>query len=299
MFRDVSERVQVQGEHTTALAMVLDAASGLVVSSSFGTSRQSVLDRGLKDAVIRPIAPSPKRVPARIVCPPDLIDAVEAAAATLSKLAGTSIEPGVEMWDAEEIVDSLVGHLEGRSQPQDPPDVADWQMLYATLQEFVGAAPWQRWSDSDLFTMQLDLAGENLTRTGIVLGAAGVQHGFNLTEDPDALRRAATGEVDARVAMEGALIVHLDPWQEVGGMFADKARRYGWAQETSLVPQFYTVRDGEPADLNVGEARLLSLSMSAVVACEDKRLVAVDAPALRGELAFPDGTVGRYDLARP
>ncbi len=257
------------------------------------------MDRALKDAVIRPVAPSPKVVPARIVCPPESIDAVAAAAAKLSKLARTSVEPGVEMWDAEEIVDSLVGHLEGRRQPQDPPDVADWQMLYVALQSFVDAAPWQRWSDSELFTMRLDLEGDIVERTGIVLGAAGVQHGFSLTADPDALHRAATGESDARQALEGALIVHLDSWREVGGVFADKARRYGWSAEASLVPQMYTVRDGEPADLDLAGARLLSLALHAVVACHGKRLVAVDAPPITGDVTFDDGTVGRYDVSRP
>jgi hypothetical protein len=299
MFRDVSDRVRVQGEHTTALAMVLDAATGLVVASAFGTSRQSVVDRALKDALIRPVAPSPKVVPSRIVCLPDLLDAVNVAAAKLSKLADASLEAGVEMWDAEEIVDSLVGHLEGRRQPVDPPSVSDWRTLYDALQSYVDAAPWQRWSDSDLFTMCIELADLKVERTGIVLGAAGVQHGFNLTADPDALHRAATGETDVREAMEGAMIVHVDPWREIGGMFADKARRYGWPESASLVPQMYTVRDREPADLCVEDVRLLTLALLAVVAAHGRHLAAVDAPAISGEVAFGDGSVGRYEVARP
>jgi hypothetical protein len=299
LFRDVSEQVRVQGQRSSALAMVLDATTGLVVSSDFGTSRQSVVDRALRDAVIRPAAPLPKVVPERIVCPPELIDVVEAAAAKLSKLVDTSLVEGVEMWDAEEIVDSLVGHLEGRAQPIDPPDVADWRMLFEALEPFVAAAPWQRWSDDDLFAMRLEFAGRAVERTGIVLGAAGVQHGFNVTADPDALQRAATGADDPRDAFEGALIVHLNPWREVGGVFADKARRYGWPAHASLVPQMYTVRDGEPADLSVEDARLLGLAVSAVVARAGKRLVAVDTAAPTGELTFGDGSVGRYEVLRP
>jgi hypothetical protein len=297
MYRDVSERVQ--GERSSVLAMVLDAATGLVVSSDFGTSRQGVVDRALKDAVIRPAAPSPKVVPGRIVCPPELIVAVKAAAAKLSKLADTSLLEGVEMWDAEEIVDSLVGHLEGRVQPIDPPDVADWRMLYEAMESFVAEGPWERWSDDDLFTMRLDIAGNTFERTGIVLGAAGVQHGFNLTADPDTLLRVATEADDPREALEGALIVHLDPWREVDGVFADKARRYGWPADASLVPQMYTVRVGEPADLSAGDARLLALAASAVVARDRKRLIAVDAPATTGELRFDDGSVGRFEVLRP
>lgn len=36
--------------------------------------------------------------------------------------------------------------------------------------------------------------------------------------------------------MEDALIVHLDPWRDISGVFAVKAKRYGWRDGADLVP---------------------------------------------------------------
>lgn len=137
--------------------MVLDAASGLTVACQFGTSCQNAVHRaagGRGDR--RPAAPLPKVVPQRIPCPSDLLAPVGAATARLSKLASTTLVEGIGMWDAEEIVDGLVGHFEGRTQPLEPPCVPDWRQLYEALESFLAAAPWHRWSDSDYFPMRFE-----------------------------------------------------------------------------------------------------------------------------------------------
>jgi hypothetical protein len=57
----------------------------------------------------------------------------------------------------------------------------------------------------------------------------------------------ATDEGNRRDPLErldGAVVVHLDPWRETKGGFADKARRYGWPSEERLVPSLLTDRDG-------------------------------------------------------
>lgn len=297
LFRDVSDTVRVRGERRTAVAIVLDAATGLVVTAQFGTSRTSVLERALKDALIRPAAPLPKVVPGRVVCPAEILEAVEGAASSLSRLASTSIVEGVELWDAEEIFDGLVGHLEGRSQPEDPPSVGDWRLLYAALEAYVAAAPWQRWTDSDYLALRLELDGRTVERTAIVLGSAGVQRGFNLTADSDSLQRAATEGGDPLTSLEGAFVVHLNSWRGVSGVFALKARRYGWDDDATLVPQLFTVRDGEPADLNRDDSRLLALALRGVVAWDSRPLGVVGDAAAAGTLTFDGGAVGRYEVA--
>lgn len=299
LHRDVSESVRVRGERATDIAIVLDQARGLVVNVQIGTSRASTVGRVLKDALIRPASPLPKVVPERIVCPPDLIETVRDAASTLSKLADTSLIEGVEMWDAEEIFDGLIGHLEGRAQPADPPSVGDWHVLYGTLEAYVAAAPWQRWSDSDYFPIRLDLEDDVVERTGIVLGAAGIQRGFNFTTDPEALSRAADEAGNPLQHLDQALIVHLSRWRDTSGLFADKARRYGWQEDAELAPELLTVRDGAPADLSGEDARLLALALRAVIEQDAKRVVAVGSPPVAGQVAFEGGVVGRYEIERP
>jgi hypothetical protein len=96
-----------------------------------------------------------------------------------------------------------------------------------------------------------------------------------------------------------SLIVHLSPWRKTSGAFAVKARRYGWQEAASLVPEMYTVRDGQVADLSRGDVRLLALATSAVVEQDAKRLVAVGSSTVAGEVKFEDDVVGRFEIERP
>lgn len=298
LHRDVSDAVQVPGQHRAHVAIVLDVATGVVIKVEMGTARAGAVGRALKDAVIRPAAPVPKTVPQAIVCPPDLIETVSEAAAKLSRLANTTLVEGVEMCDAEEIFDGLVGHLTGRAQPEDRPSIEDWRVLYGALEAYASATPWQRWSDDDYFAMRLELDGHTIERTGIVIGAAGIQRGFNVTPDPESLQRAANDAGNPLVHLEQALIVHLNPRRETSDLFAGKAQRYDWPDDAALFPELLTVRDGQPADLSRDDARLLALSLRAVVAQDTKRLTAVGASPVTGEVAFEDGG-GRFEVARP
>jgi hypothetical protein len=94
-------------------------------------------------------------------------------------------------------------------------------------------------------------------------------------------------------------VVHLDPWHETTGRFADKAKRYGWPSNTTLAPSFTSVHEGRPADLSRSEVRILALALHGVVSQDARRLTAADKPTVTGELTFPDGTVGRYEVSRP
>jgi hypothetical protein len=297
--RDVSDSITIRGQRSTHLAVVLDTDSGLMVNTTAGTAAGDVVRRALKSALTRPAEPLVKAIPERLVCPPSLIDLVRTAASTLSRLVDTTIVEGVEMWDSEEVFDSLVGHMEGRSQPEDPPAVGDWKFLYGALADYVAAEPWHRWSDSDYFHTTLELDGDTIERFSIVLGAAGIQRGFNVVTDPKALEDAADAGGNPLEHLEQSLIVHLDPWRETHGVLADKARRYGWPDDARLVPKILTVRGGEPADLSRTDARLLALAVRAVLDQNAKRLTVAGAAAIQGELRFEDGVVGRFEVARP
>jgi hypothetical protein len=302
--RDVSESVVVSGQRRTMVAAVLDAATGMVVNVTPGTSLEDVLRRALKGALVRPAAPLSKAVPELLVCPPEIVDAVRSAATALTKLAAAQITEGAGMDDAEEIFDSIVGHMEGRAQPVDSPSVGDWRILYDALKSYVDATPWRRWTDSDWFRTTLEIGGASVERACLVLGNAGLQYGFNAVADPVMFERLAVDESSRRDPlqhMEQALVVHLDPWRETKGVYADKARRYGWSSEERLVPSLLTVRDGGPADLSCTDARLLTLALQAVLTEDARRLTVVKAPSATttGEVVFDDGSAGLFRVTRP
>jgi hypothetical protein len=298
--RDISDSVTVGGQRRTALAAVLDAETGLVVNVSTGTSIEPVLGRALKSALVSPAPPLAKAVPQRLVVPPELEQAAQAAANGLSWLADTAVTEGSGLDEAEEMMDSLIGHLEGRAQPDDLPAPEDFRILYRELQAYVEASPWKRWSDSDWFAAHLELDGDHVELDCLVLGNAGMQHGFNAVPDAQQLLTASTSPGgDSLNHLDGALMVHLDPWRETPGRFADKARRYGWPSTTRLAPSLTSVHNGDPADLSRSEVRMLALALRGVVSQDARRLTTADKPTVSGELTFHDATVGRYDVSRP
>jgi hypothetical protein len=302
--RDVSESVVVSGQRRTVVTAVLDAATGMVVNITPGASSEEALRRALKGALVRPAAPLPKAVPELLLCPPELVEAVRSAATALTKLAPARITEGAGMDDAEEIFDSIVGHMEGREQPVDLPSVGDWRILYDALKSYVDATPWRRWTDSDWFRTALEIDGRSVERACLVLGNAGLQRGFNAVADAAMFERLATDESarrDPLQQLDEALIVHLDPWRETKGVYAGKARRYGWPSEERLVPSLLTVRDGRPADLSCSDTRLLTLALQAVLTEDARRLTVVKAasPTTTGEVAFDDGSVGLFRVTRP
>jgi hypothetical protein len=303
MARDVSDSVTIRGQGRTVLGAVLDVDTALIVQMLPGTSVEDVLQRVLKGALVRPAAPLAKTVPQQLIAPPECIQAVRSASTRLSKLTATAISEGHALHEAEEIVDALVGHMEGRDQPEEPPTVDDWRLLYRELAAFTDAAPWQRWSDDDWFHGRFELDGAAVERDCVVLGNAGLQHGFNAMPDANNLLLASDSYGDSDSPLEhlhDALIVHLDPWRETRGMYADKARRYAWPSQARFVPSLLTVRQGGPADLSRGDARLLALALHGVVTQDARRLVpAGEGAAVTGELVYADGTVGRFAVDRP
>lgn len=298
--RDVSDSVVVGDQRRTCIAAVLDAGTGLVVNVSPGTSIEGVVGRALKSALVTPAPPLAKAVPRRLVVPPELLQATQAAAGRLSWLSGSAVTEGSGMDEAEEIMDSLVGHLVGRTQPDELPTADDYRILYRELQAYAEAAPWKRWTDSDWFAAHLEVDGTHVDLDCLVLGNAGMQHGFNAIPDAEQLLAASSGPAADRLnQLDGAVMVHLDPWRETPGRFADKARRYGWPSTARLAPSLTSVHDGQPADLSRAEVRTLALALHGVLSQDSRRLVTADKPAVNGELTFHDGTTGRYVVSRP
>ncbi len=298
--RDISDSVIVRGRRGTAIAAVLDAATGQVVNATPGTSIAGVLGRALKAALVTPAPPLTKAVPQQIVVPAELLLATQAAAGRLSWLAGIPLIEGSGMDEAEEVMDSLVGHVEGRVQPADLPTADDYRLLYRELQAFVEAAPWNRWTDNDWFATHLELGGDHVDLDCLVLGNAGLQHGFNAVPDADQLLAASTGMTDDPLGqLDGALMVHLEPWRETPARFADKARRYDVPGSARFAPSLVSIHARQPADLSQREVRILGLALRGVLSQDARRLASTDKFAVTGELTFADASVGRYEVRRP
>jgi circadian clock protein KaiC len=75
---------------------------------------------------------------------------------------------------AEEVLDSLVGHLAGRHQPADMASPEEWSMLFRQTQVFVEAQPWRRLSDEVHLRMELRIGGVSTHGVGVILGNAGI-----------------------------------------------------------------------------------------------------------------------------
>jgi len=73
--------------------------------------------------------------------------------------------------EAEDIFDSLVGHMAGRAQPTEPPSTEDWSLLFGQALAYLRAEPWVRWSDVVGSDGPSELAGADAQRLQMALAA--------------------------------------------------------------------------------------------------------------------------------
>ena len=122
------------------------------------------------------------------------------------------MQPGDE---AEDIFDSFVGHMSGRTQSHEAPAPADWRLLVAHAVQFRRARPWTRWDDAQDLVIELDLPNGSSAYFAIVMGNAGVQRG--LAVYPGDQRPSYLGDpsADPQPPLAGTLLLFLDPAGEV------------------------------------------------------------------------------------
>ena len=164
--------------------------------------------------------------------------------------------------EAEDIFDSLLGHLSGRTQPAETPTPEDWQALLAQTLVFHQAQPWNRWSDDQQLLLTLDTDdGLSEQYLALVMGQAGIQHGLALYAGHDLPADARTNE-----PQPGSIVLLLDRPDELPVDIATKAQRYGWPTTESLSPAFMTFGPDGPEEISQADARVLTIALTAVLA---------------------------------
>jgi hypothetical protein len=169
--------------------------------------------------------------------------------------------------EAEDILDSFVGHMAGRAQPQEFADPGDRAMLVDHADAYRRAAPWRRWTDQDHFDLVIRIDDTPARYVTIVIGAEGVQHGLVLYPGgalPDTLvdwRPGAPTPVPA-----GSILFYLDPPADAPPEFRAKAARYGWPADADLTPVWLTIGEHGPADLDRTAVQRLTVAIAAILA---------------------------------
>lgn len=284
--RDISDSVQVGDLKTVAAAFALDPATGLILGSGMAADARGAVRDLLKSVSAAPNAPETPR----LLCPLELLGTVGACLpASWRKAEIAAVQPGAEM---DDLFDSLVGHLSGRTQPIDLPSAAEWSMLFRQARAFVEAAPWRRLSDDVHLQMDLRLGGTVVHRTGIILGNGGVTYGFALypgnAEPPGHAAR-----FDPMAPPPGTLVMTLDPASKLPGYLVAKARRYQWPDSLPLLPAFFVWTGRDAADLTSEEVGLLTMALAAALAGADEH----HEPTTTGDMILSGGRSGHYGVA--
>lgn len=296
LLRDVSRVVNVVGEDHIVAALVLHAETGLVLGISASGTAAEALSGAFHAALTNHAADLPPAPPARVVSLVEVAPEVRKAVAAASLGSPQLIEAG-SLGEAEDIFDSLVGHMAGRAQPTDPPSTEDWSLLFGQALTFLRAEPWARWSDVVPLALKLTLDGSMTNYVAIVMGNAGVQRGLALYPGvtlPSGLSTPGP-EPTLESTPSGTLLLMLDPPEETPEAFAEKALRYGWPADAAYLPTVIGVGPDGPSDLAGTDAHRLQIALAAVLAIDSRGPVLAEvALATTGRVALADGAHGDF-----
>lgn len=253
MVRDLSESVTIADQPAVIVCLVLDTETGLVVGIGLSASRSEACRGAFERAVAEAPegAPFPPGPPARVLCKADDVKDVGAQLAEVVGAGAPSPEEIIPSDEAEEIVDSLVGHLVGRSQPVDAAPPAELNGLYEAACIYAAAEPWKRPRAENDLHLVVTIDGESTEHVPVVLGHDGIQRGLVLypgTELPEALRTWEPGDDEMPPVPAGTVIAHLDPRDETPADAVAKADRYGWPADMDLVPFFAAITASQRQD---------------------------------------------------
>lgn len=296
--RDVSGTVRVRGADRLAAVLILDVDTGLVRGIALDQTNDAALHQAVGTALRVPAADLPPGPPARVLCAAGLTEPVRAALTAAGVVATDDamlleVQPGAE---AEDIFDSFLGHLAGRTQPDQPPAPADWQQLIDQAARLRNTQPWARWSDEQDLHIELHLPDDSATYTAVLMGQAGIQHGLALypgRQLPARLRDPAGDEPPDPPA--GTLLLMLDPPDELPAELRAKAIRYGWPADDNLAPLFMAFTAAGPGEISQHDAHRLTAAVAAVLALDRRGPTLADAAdePVTGAIAL-DGQLARY-----
>lgn len=314
MLRDVSASVQVRGEPTVMASLVVEAESGLVLGVQIAADGLEALRGALESATASPPAGAMTERPSLVVCAGGAASRIEGA---LEAVMGPGALPPVReqapVAGAEDIFDSMLGHLGGRRLPEDFPEPEDWAAAVHAARDYREQAPWQRWSDTVHLRLRLEGSDGPAARyVCIVLGADGIQRGLAAVpgDELPAAFAAGAGHAHAR-PIPGTLMLLFDSPAELPADLVAKACRYGWPGADEVAPLFLSMRDDGPGEPSGRELRHLGAAAAAVAAHDRRGPVVVGAASAttgmvttsEGEATFflevAPGSAARRPLGAP
>jgi hypothetical protein len=302
LLRDVSYAVRVAGEDRVMAALVLDPQTGVVLGICVSRTPAEALARAFQAALTNRVGDRRPGPPACVVTlvevAPEVRKAIAAACLGSPQLIETE-----SLVEAEEVFDSLVGHLAGRAQPTEPPTTQGWSLLVGQALAYLRAEPWARWSDVVPLGLQLSLEGTVVDYVAIVMGNAGVQRGLALypgrTLPPGLSEPGPLPGPGSETTPSGTLLVMLDRRGEVPKEFAQKALRYGWPADEEYLPTFAGFGAKGPSDLAGSDAQRLQMALAAVVALDSRGPVLAEAAgATTGRVALADEATGDFVITQ-
>ena len=290
--RELPPTIRVNGSEELSAALILDVDTGLIRGVAIDESHPAALSQAMRTALTQPAANLPAGPPARVLCAIGLSPSVaaELAAAGLSNSTEvTEVHPDPE---AEDIFDSLLGHLSGRTQPTQTPTPEDWLALHGRTLAFHQAQPWNRWSDEQQLLLTLDTE-DGLTEhyLALLMGQEGIQHGLALYAGHDLPAATRTNE-----PTPGSIVLLLDPPDELPLDITTKAQRYGWPTTESLSPAFMAFGPDGPEEISQADARVLTVALTAVLAFDQRRLRPAGDGPLRGAVTLAGHDTINYTI---
>lgn len=296
LLRDVSHGVRVVGQDRIIASLVLHAETGLVLGTFVSGTPRDALAGAFHAARTRAAMELQPAPPARVVFPAD-VSAEMRGAVQAASLGSPELIEANSLDEAEDIFDSLVGHLSGRAQPAQPPTAEDWALLTRQTLEYLRAEPWMRWSDASHLGLRLTIDTTTENYVAIVMGNAGIQRGLALYSGTSLPKNLS---MSLGAVPSGTLLLFLDPEGEVPVEFTRKARRYGWPADTPLLPAWVAGSPHGPSDVSDVEARRLTVALAAVLAVDAQGPVLAEAETtpIPGEVSLAGGRLARYEIAR-
>lgn len=268
LLRDISHAVRVSGEPRIVASLVFDMGTGVVLSSAIAALEEEVLEKVCQFALTKPAGGLAPRPPDRILCNPRLAQPLKAQIRKLKMPAPTPpISEVSPVHEAEDVFDSFVGHLAGRSSATEIAQPSDWQLLFDQVLHFYRREIWTRWADDVPLLLEVTLGGHEKAFTGVILGHERIQYGVVLCPGTD-LPAGLRGEPfeDGPTMPARTLLLNFDPPQEAPEEFALKADRYGWPPNSELIPVFLMVDGREPGEPGMDDVRMLTVALTAMIA---------------------------------
>ena len=298
--RDVSDSVSIDGEPDVHACMVLDVDTGLVRGLATAAAQTDAVAQAIEMGLTTPagrLAPGP---PGEVLCAAQLaVDVNSIVSSLLDSASLPSIRTTDPLAEAEDIFDSFVGHMSGRSQPTEPPSPPDWELLYERAFEFYGAAPWIRWNDG--IVMMLETSIDDARSAVVVMGNSGIQHGLALYPEGHVPEGLANWEPGFPVPMPaGTLALMLDPPSALPSELRDKAIRYGWPVDAEMFPIVLRLERDHGGDPGSQDTQLMALALAAVTAHDARGPVVVGTAhqLTKGEVVLGDGRVASYCISQ-